>query len=61
MALFEDLGDCPLVIATFLALLELIRRGEVRAWQEERSGPILLGRGDRFGMPQLIQPVAVRR
>jgi hypothetical protein len=31
----------------------------VRAWQEERSGPILLGRGDRFGMPQLIQPVAV--
>jgi segregation and condensation protein A len=59
MALFEDLGDRPLVIATFLALLELIRRGEVRAWQEERSGPILLGRGDRFGMPQLIQPVAV--
>jgi segregation and condensation protein A len=58
MALFEDLGDRPLVIATFLALLELIRRGEVRAWQEERSGPILLGRGDRFGMPQLIQPVA---
>jgi segregation and condensation protein A len=49
MTLFEDLADHPLVIATFMALLELIRRGAVRAWQEDRQGPILLGRGDRFG------------
>lgn len=48
-ALFADLDDRPLVIATFLALLELIRRGEVRAWQEERSGPIWLGPGARSG------------
>ncbi len=47
-ALFEDLEDRPLVIATFMALLELIRRGAVRVWQDERQGPILLGRGDRF-------------
>jgi segregation and condensation protein A len=49
-ALFEDLGDRPLMIATFMALLELIRRGAVRAWQEERHGSILIGRGDRFGV-----------
>jgi segregation and condensation protein A len=49
MRLFEDLADHPLMIATFMALLELIRRGAVRAWQEEWQGPILLGRGDRFG------------
>ena len=48
-SLFEDLADRPLVIATFMALLELIRRGAVRVWQDERHGPILLGRGDRFG------------
>jgi segregation and condensation protein A len=48
VALFESLGDRPLVIATFMALLELIRRGAVRVWQEDREGPILLGRGDRF-------------
>ncbi|HKV56116.1 MAG TPA: segregation/condensation protein A [Candidatus Binataceae bacterium] len=48
-ALFSDLTDRALVIATFLALLELIRRGEVAAWQEERPGPIYLGRGPRFG------------
>jgi segregation and condensation protein A len=47
-SLFADLADRPLVIATFLALLELIRRGAVRVWQEVRQGPILLGRGDRF-------------
>ena len=57
-ALFEDLDDRPLVIATFLALLELVRRGEVRAWQDERSGPIFLGRGDRFGMPQIAVTLA---
>jgi segregation and condensation protein A len=47
-ALFDDLADRPLVIATFMALLELIRRGAVRAWQDERHGPIILGRGERF-------------
>ena len=46
--LFEDLADRQLVIATFMALLELFRRGAVRVWQEDREGPILLGRGDRF-------------
>ena len=51
-ALFEDLDDRPLVIATFMALLELIRRGAVRVWQEDRQGPILLGRGDRFAVQE---------
>lgn len=41
-ALFEDLHDRPLVIATFMALLELIRQGRVRARQERRFGPIML-------------------
>jgi segregation and condensation protein A len=49
MALFDDLSDRALIIATFLALLELIRRGEVTAWQGERPGPIYLSRGPRFG------------
>jgi len=44
-ALFEDLADRSLVIATFLALLELIRRGAVRAFQQGRLGPIVLSRG----------------
>ena len=35
--LFEDLSDRSLVIATFIALLELVRRGEVRAWQDSAS------------------------
>lgn len=30
------------IIATFLAVLEMVRRGELRARQEERFGPILL-------------------
>ncbi|MGH7880101.1 MAG: segregation and condensation protein A, partial [Candidatus Binataceae bacterium] len=47
-ALFETLADRALVIATFMALLELIRRGMVRVWQDERGGPIFLGRGARF-------------
>jgi segregation and condensation protein A len=51
-ALFGDMEDRALMIATFLALLELIRRGEVRAWQDDRHGPILLGRGERFGAIQ---------
>ena len=41
-ALFEDARDRSLVIATFMALLELIRRREVRAFQDVRFGPILL-------------------
>ena len=53
-ALFEDLEDRPLVIATFMALLELIRRGAVRVWQDERHGPILLGRGDRFATHEAV-------
>ena len=43
-ALFEDMHDRPRVIATFMALLELMRRGEVAAWQEVRFGPIMLER-----------------
>jgi segregation and condensation protein A len=46
-ALFEDfcdLNDRPVVIATFMALLELMRQGKVRARQERRFGPILLER-----------------
>ncbi len=43
-ALFEDASDRSLVIATFMALLELIRRREVRAFQEARFGPIYLER-----------------
>ena len=58
MALFEDLADRPLVIATFMALLELIRRGAVRAWQDDREGPILLGRGDRFAAQQAVSAEA---
>ncbi len=45
-SLFEDMTDRPLVIATFMALLELIRRREVVAYQEVRFGPILLGPGE---------------
>jgi len=57
-SLFANLADRPLVIATFLALLELIRRGAVRVWQEVRHGPILLGRGDRFDVkPDASKPV----
>ncbi|MGH7780302.1 MAG: segregation and condensation protein A [Candidatus Binataceae bacterium] len=41
-ALFSDLRDRPMVIATFMALLELIRRGAIAAWQDERFGPIML-------------------
>jgi len=57
-SLFANLADRPLVIATFLALLELIRRGAVRVWQEVRQGPILLGRGDRFDVkPDWSKPI----
>jgi segregation and condensation protein A len=43
-ALFAGFHDRPLVVATFLALLELIRRGQVRARQEGRCGTIWLDR-----------------
>jgi segregation and condensation protein A len=46
LALFEGLEDWPLVIATFVALLELIRQRRVRAFQELRFGPIWLERGE---------------
>ena len=46
-SLFEDAGDRSIVIATFMALLELIRRREVLAYQEARFGPIWLERGEK--------------
>jgi segregation and condensation protein A len=58
-SLFDDLTDRALIIATFLALLELIRRGEVTAWQEERPGPIYLSRGQRFGSGATEREIAV--
>ncbi len=39
------MDDRSLVVATFIALLELVRRRAVRAFQEERFGPIFLERG----------------
>ena len=44
VALFDDARDRPLVVAFFLGLLELIRRAQVRAWQEVAFGPIWLAR-----------------
>lgn len=44
IALFDDINDRAMMVATFLALLELIRRREVRASQEARFGPIWLER-----------------
>ncbi len=52
-ALFRDLRDRPMVIATFMAILELIRRGEIAAWQDERYGPIML---ERRGQSAGAQP-----
>jgi segregation and condensation protein A len=45
ISLFDDMTDRSIVVATFIALLELIRRRAVRAFQEERLGPIWLERG----------------
>ena len=56
IALFEAIDDRAVVIVTFMALLELMRRGAVRAWQDEREGPIYLGRGERFGAPLELTP-----
>ncbi len=41
---FAGLGERSLVVATFLALLELIRRGEVRASRQGGAGAIFLSR-----------------
>ncbi len=45
LSLFDDMTDRSLVVATFLGLLELLRRGAVVAYQEVRFGPIFLERG----------------
>ncbi len=45
IALFENADDRAMVVATFIALLELIRRRVVCAYQETRFGPIWLERG----------------
>ncbi len=44
ISLFDDARDRAAVVAFFLALLELIRRGQVRAFQEAAFGPIWLSR-----------------
>jgi segregation and condensation protein A len=44
-SIFEDLQDRATVVATFIALLELIRRRAVFAFQQDRFGPIWLERG----------------
>jgi segregation and condensation protein A len=60
VSLFDDLHDRALMIATFLALLELMHRGEVSASQEQPWGPIYLCRGPWFGSPQAILDVEIR-
>jgi segregation and condensation protein A len=52
--LFDDASDRSIVIATFMALLELIRRRDVRAFQEVRFGPIYL---ERAAAPSVDAPV----
>jgi segregation and condensation protein A len=41
-SLFDAVGDRPTMVAYFLAILELIRRGQMRVWQEAAFGPIWL-------------------
>ena len=55
---FRDLNDRPVVIATFMALLELIRQGRVRARQERRNGPILLERREQAAPAETPPPPA---
>ena len=55
---FHDLSDRPVVIATFMALLELIRQGRVRARQEHRYGPILLERREQAAPGETPPPPA---
>jgi len=57
-SLFKDLTDRALIIATFMALLELIRRGEIMAWQEDAQGPIYIERGPRFGSGVTVREIA---
>ncbi len=63
-ALFENfhdlrhLNDRSVLIATFMALLELIRQGRVRARQERRFGPILLERRDQAPSGETPPPPA---
>jgi segregation and condensation protein A len=60
-ALFEDFRDSndrSVVIATFMALLELIRQGRVRARQEHRYGPILLERHEQAAPGETPPPPA---
>jgi segregation and condensation protein A len=60
-ALFEDFRDSndrSVVIATFMALLELIRQGRVRARQEHRYGPILLERREQAAPGETPLPPA---
>ncbi|MGH7948326.1 MAG: segregation and condensation protein A [Candidatus Binataceae bacterium] len=45
LRLFDDMTDRSLVVATFLGLLELLKRGAIVAYQEVRFGPIFLERG----------------
>jgi segregation and condensation protein A len=61
-SLFEDMEDRSLVVATFIALLELVRRRAVRAFQEERFGPIFLERGpEEVGeLPEDSAPLAAK-
>jgi segregation and condensation protein A len=47
-ALFTNMEHRNVVIATFMALLELIRRRTVNAWQDSHHGPIYLLRGEHF-------------
>ncbi len=54
---FSDLNDRSMVIATFMALLELIRQGRVSARQERRFGPILLERREH-AVPGEAPPAA---
>ncbi len=49
VSLFDDLTERALIIASFIALLELIRRGEVTASQDGPGCSIYLSRGPRFG------------
>jgi chromatin segregation and condensation protein Rec8/ScpA/Scc1 (kleisin family) len=53
---FNDLNDRPVLIATFMALLELIRQGRVRALQERRYGPILLERREQAASGETPPP-----
>lgn len=52
--LFESVSERALVIATFMALLELIRRGMVRAWQEAAGDEIYLCRGARYAPSEAV-------